>query len=804
MNPRSWGAKRLRQLLKVGRVFVCLVTASLVAVLIDWGAAQELPLDYEERFDQLVLTEDNNHVVVRVFPLDFHPGNEPDHQQPLRVRILEYPDRQYEVAWRDIERIEYFEDVLLAKALDLSRQAKYEDAYRLLAYVRRNQPTWRGLAEATDEFLLQDAVGAYKRRQFDESLVVLDELFRGERQKQKSGRAIITVANRSVDESLKRGDYRAARRVVDWVRQRPGLGAATKIAEWQDQIQAIAAQHLESARQALNENDYRRALAAVDLSLQVRPEDDQAQALAAAILEQYPRVAVGVSRVGGRTLDYYYDWARRRTDRLVGRALLELQSYGANGGDYTFPLGQLLVDEDEKGARLVLSDGYQRNAAELAQFVENLACDGELPCQPMLHRLLDSVHIEPGRGLHLRLRRRALRWLPLLDVPLRSSNLDKRMIPYARRQNGLSEDAVFLASDAYAWDERGRPTEIVERVYGDSTAMIKALLAGDVDLVDRISPAEANRLRGAAQLTVGDYAFPSVYFLVPNPNRRLMQERTFRRAIAYGIHRESILKNVLLGGQQFPGCQLITGPFPAATRPRDSMAYAYDTGVEPRRFDPALAAALAAMARQRVLMDTLDERSTMIPQAKQDSVNEDGSRPVEANADVSADDTHGVAEHQLAVLTDRKPLVLVYPPDAMLAPSAEAIARSLNLSGIECESRPLPSGQVRPPGEDWDLWMIDVTFQEPIVDIHRIFEPGGLVGQPSTYVIQALDDLLRTTSWASARAALHDIHQLVHAELPFLPLWQLSNHSCHSDRVQGMTASAIGLYQDVERWRVSR
>ena len=66
--------------------------------------AQQLPLDYEQRFDQVVLTAAHDGVAIPVFPLRRPPNKD----QPLRVRVLDYPDRQYDVAWSDIERIEYF------------------------------------------------------------------------------------------------------------------------------------------------------------------------------------------------------------------------------------------------------------------------------------------------------------------------------------------------------------------------------------------------------------------------------------------------------------------------------------------------------------------------------------------------------------------------------------------------------------------------------------------------------------------------------------------------------------------------
>ena len=198
--------------------------------------------------------------------------------------------------------------------------------------------------------------------------------------------------------------------------------------------------------------------------------------------------------------------------------------------------------------------------------------------------------------------------------------------------------------------------------------------------------------------------------------------------------------------------------------------------------------ALAAMARHREMMRALDDPDELPPAAETET---DSGAPSAENVDAKS--------------SPPEPLLLVYPRDAMLAQSAAAIARSLTLAGIACRAQPLPLGQTRPQDEHaWDLWIIDVTFQEPIVDIHRLFGPSGLLAEPSTYVVQALEDLSRTTRWTDARAALREVHDLVHAELSVIPLWQLTNHFAYSDRLSGVAAQPHALYQNIERWRISR
>ena len=60
-----------------------------------------------------------------------------------------------------------------------------------------------------------------------------------------------------------------------------------------------------------------------------------------------------------------------------------------------------------------------------------------------------------------------------------------------------------------------------------------------------------------------------------------------RRALLFGIHRESILNTQLLRNRELAGARIVSGPFPTG--------YAYNNAVDARPYEPRVAVMLASV-----------------------------------------------------------------------------------------------------------------------------------------------------------------------------------------------------------------
>jgi ABC-type transport system substrate-binding protein len=286
------------------------------------------------------------------------------------------------------------------------------------------------------------------------------------------------------------------------------------------------------------------------------------------------------------------------------------------------------------------------------------------------------------------------------------------------------------------------------------------LKRGAVDIVDRLFPADAARLAREVNpgelLAVESYAVPTVHMLVVNEENPFLANANFRRALIYGIDRQSILSGELLGGEELSGCRAVSGPFPAGINDRDPLAYAYDTSLEVRAYLPQLAKFLAILARDEVATDGATWR----------------------------------------------PLTIGYPPYETARVACHAIVNHLANIDIECELREIPAEAARSGTPQFDLQYVEVAMREPLVDAHRLLGDAGAWPTSNASVRRALRQLEQAQGWPSVREALLWVHRAVYDEAVIVPLWQIREYFAFNRRVRNVGDSPLSLYQQLEDWRL--
>ena len=242
---------------------------------------------------------------------------------------------------------------------------------------------------------------------------------------------------------------------------------------------------------------------------------------------------------------------------------------------------------------------------------------------------------------------------------------------------------VFATTAAAAATVRG-PRAIVEQTLPDDDAAINALRNGDIDVLDRVPPWQVERLRAVNDIRIGTYKLPTVHVLIPNLKHPLLAKREFRRALCYGIDRKWILDRVLLGGNPQPGFELISGPFPAGISLSDPIRYAYNNQVQPRSFEPRLAAILATVAWAGVQNPN--------PKNSKD-------KPAEKPADTKLPD-----------------LLLVHPADPVARVACQSIQVQLQREGVTLKLRELTADELLSDKVDYDLRYAELAVWEPVAD----------------------------------------------------------------------------------------
>ena len=155
-------------------------------------------------------------------------------------------------------------------------------------------------------------------------------------------------------------------------------------------------------------------------------------------------------------------------------------------------------------------------------------------------------------------------------------------------QEWIQGDSVTLVRNDAAYDKVPYLDSYVLRVWPDRTAIVNALLNGEIDAAE-IDAADIAAVEGTPGITVVHYptrGFSYYEFnLDPEVTTKWQDERV-RKALLYALDRESIVNDILLGYAEVA----------RGTQPVVSYAYAPDQIVTNYTYDPAMAASLLTEA----------------------------------------------------------------------------------------------------------------------------------------------------------------------------------------------------------------
>lgn len=689
----------------------------------------------------------------------------------LVVRLMANPTQDYELTWPPKAELLLFEQRVLEEALRLTAAGQFDEAYDYYAFLWREAPEFPGVRAAVDAYALADSQSLASRGQFDLALGVLSELHLRSPRHPELPRAFAAVADKLVTQHVERGDPRAARQVVSDLEQRFPNDPA--VAEIRARLRSMAEARLAEAKTYLSAQQYVAAQTGALTAFRLDAGLTDARAIAEEAFHRFPRVDIGVTSPSPTTLPV--DGAAtlvhagiRRTQRLVARGVQEFVGFGPSGSEYASPFGEWRRDDAAARIHLRIRPGQvfrpsgqpltgQQLAGQLLAMAETRGPHG----QHELAAWLESVEVRDPFTLDLTLRRPHPRPEALFTWP--------PVCPWSGEEFG-SFTATTHTSDSVVFrtashDEMGTsrpPREIVEHSFADARSAMAALRQLKIVALAEVAPADVAALRADERFVVESYAVPSVHCLVPNPARPLLRNRTFCRALVYGVDRADILRRQILKDREIAGCAVVSGPFPVGIGRDDPAAYAYNREVLPRPYEPRLALALSAVGRSAAAVD--------------------------------------VGGKKTASETTR--LVLSHPPRDVPRLACRAIQRQWRLLGIEAVLRERSAEEAQLFLPEDDLAYLELTMNEPLVDARRLLGPTGLLGRCSPYMRLALDQLDAAESLADVRPRLHEIHRLAHEEVAVLPLWQLLNFFAYHKSLSQVGTRPATLYQNVDRWSV--
>ena len=119
--------------------------------------------------------------------------------------------------------------------------------------------------------------------------------------------------------------------------------------------------------------------------------------------------------------------------------------------------------------------------------------------------------------------------------------------------------------------------EFLESEGGPSVTRKDELIQGNIDVVDRVSIGDVERLKENPKIGVRPYALPTVHLLIPKiRSEELGEDLYFRSGLSHLIDRNLVVNDVICNGNLIDGCTPISGPFPLGTADNDQISYGYD------------------------------------------------------------------------------------------------------------------------------------------------------------------------------------------------------------------------------------
>jgi hypothetical protein len=734
-------------------------------------ALQDPPLYAQDPFDQITVDEASGGGTYRVLPIDFPQRKVPLNPQPsdvLTVTILDRDAAQIpaQIAWRNIAKVELFEQLVLAEAQRLTGQQRFDEAYDHLAMLHANYPQLAGLAAATRDFRFRNAAALFHQQRYTEALALLEEVYREEPQRAGLATALASVSRPLFDDLIQTNRYVAARQLVARTRQRTD-DASQKLADaWQTELIAAARERQQLAASHFTAARFREANAAARAMLEIWPELPGGAELAQRAFQRWPLVQVGVGQLQPLAAGAVLQRAKLRTSGLAPPPLVLLSRIGPDGPLFDSPYGEVSAADNRRSIRIQLAPASNEplTGYEVSQWLMQSCHRRSSSYDRIWAAQVKSVSVADVFRVDIELHRPHPQPLALLTsmAPLAiegdtSPSTQQGYRPFERTET----QAAYLSAVDPLHNSAG-PCEVIESLVASPGDALADLRRGRLDVIERISPADVSALAEDAEIRVGRYALPSVHVLVPNRQRTYPASRTFRRAVAYGLARETILRRELLSGAEVEGCQTISGPL-ARSDSGETWGAAYNREIEPLAYEPRMALTLLRVADDEI------------------------ARAAQQRGDAA---------------TPRKAIVLGHGPDWLHRHACQAIAEQLSAIGVACVAREISVSDAA-AAESCDFWYVEWTISQPMVDIPRLLA-GDELAAGSPYVALAVSDVAAATSLQQAMERLQAVHAAVHADQTIIPLWQLTDHYAFRANLTGVAPVSIGLYDSIRQWRFAQ
>jgi hypothetical protein len=695
--------------------------------------------------------------------------------QRLQISLWDAPgDSDYLIETRVIERIIYFEDLILQRINLLLDQNDTVRAYELLTLIDRRQRGWPGSDKALERFHFVEAGVKLAADRPEDALRSLEALFalnpKYEGLPQRAGEAVNLLVQRAVD----MGDFRTARHFL--ARLTRILAEHPVFQSWRSELLSRTRTEMEAAS-ALARMDPLAAAHLVDAAARIWPETPGLRELHRSLFDLAQFLKVGVLTFPGASPAYPFP---TRAD-LRTRELTELRLFEPGRVDESNVRYRSAVCEEweptDLGRELRLNLRGRRapwesrpgiTSLELQQTLEQRLNPDGPDFDERIAALVTGVEARSPWEIVISFRQPPLRPESLLALPLRAppgdSELAADLIDGVRRQ--MSQSRSTLASrfqlerrdpdnlsllrvrEANLQSKQRYLTEIAEHKYDSWERSLQALLRGEMDVLPYARLADVQLLRADGRFFTVPAALPETQLLQIHPASPAMQNGPLRRALLAALPREQLLRDFVLKDADPAWGRLTTAPFPIAS-------FAYNRVLAQPVNNPLLAASLLLTAKKELGVEVVHLR-------------------------------------------------LAHPGDPDIRRLCDELVLSWKRVGIEVEllDPQNPSGP-----QPWDLAFRTLQLADPAAELWPLIAATERPGVSSLAPLpdrlrQSLLSLEQAGDWPTATGLMHQLQVDMLAEARWIPLWEIDQFWIARRRLGGVPSPLLSPYHNAEKWVV--
>jgi hypothetical protein len=629
-------------------------------------------------------------------------------------------------------------------------------------------PAWPRFDEVYQRLIFRDSDRQVELGYLEEAVRLLDELW-------KPGHSVPGLTERLnrtvgllITRCVEREDYRQARHFIGYLASRDQASATAL--KWQGDLTSRAANAIQTARAAAQQQDARLAAVTIDRGAWIWPDAAGLKDAHRELTGNYQILRVGVLHLNSAgPIAGLPTEADERIRGLTEARMFEPFAITEQGVRYRSAFFESWEPTDlgrrvQFRLKLRRADWEARPLVTSADIYSEILLRADSASPQFDERLagfVDGITVQSPTEFTILLRQLPLRpeaqWQLTVAAggPSRSLNEDalgtdraefgrERFQPIERDEERASYRRV---RNQPSTTRQRRVDEVTEIHYESWDRALQGLLRGEVSMIPVVGLSDLKGLQDDNRFVVHPHAVSRTHFLMFNPRQAALQDGQFRRALLHGFSRGRLLKEIILKNASDTHGRLVTGPF-------GTQSYAYNRQLPQVEYDAPLAAALALTAKKQL----------------------GGTLPA---------------------------LKMVCPGDSQMREASLAMIAEWKRVGIEVNL--LETTELN---GDWDICYRTTKSIEPLTDVWPLLtmrnsadvEALQALSEPTRRLLLELE---RAVDWTTATKLLHRLVADLLIEARYIPLWEVDEYLVARKNISGIPSRPIHVYDDVERWTVA-